>query len=271
MTTNNIQFSNGTQLNSISLDRAIEIAPAIAADRPADYITNRYKFTSTKEVINMMQDLGYALTEVKQASTKIPLRRDFGAHIVQFQHPDLYIKATEGGVEARPQVVMINSHDGSRPISFEMGIFRLVCSNGLMIKSMDMGGFKERHTKLDFTALKNLINEKVETLPQAVNRINQFTSREMTAKERTEFAMNALRLRAGEEKVAETYELNSILSPRRDADQGTNLWKVFNTVQENLVRGGFQLNDRQARAITNPWADLDLNRELWSLAEAYVG
>lgn len=257
-------------INSISLDKALELAPAIAADRPADYITSRYKFTSTKEVINMMQDLGYVLTGAKQAGTKIPLRHDFGAHIVQFQHPDLYIKDNEGHVEARPQIVMVNSHDGSRPISFDMGLFRLVCSNGLIRKSHDMGGFKERHTKLDMAALKSLISEKLDSLPKTIEQINGWSQRLMTAEEMRQFALDAIKLRAGEEKEASPYELNSVLNTRREADQGNSLWKVFNTVQENLTKGGFQMNERQVRAITNPWADMTLNQGIWQLAEQYA-
>ena len=44
-----------------------------------------------------------------------------------------------------------------------------------------------------------------------------------------------------------------------------------NILQENIIKGGFQLNDRQARAITNPVEDLNLNQGLWQLAEAYAG
>jgi hypothetical protein len=40
-------------------------------------------------------------------------------------------------------------------------------------------------------------------------------------------------------------------------------------VQENLIKGGFQINERQARPITNPWQDLQLNQSLWTLAEKF--
>ena len=269
MNNNQLNYSKD-YINSISLETALQMAPAIGADRPADYITSRYKFTSTKEVINMMQDLGYVLTGAKQAGTKIDLRKDFGAHIVQFQHPDLYIKANDGSVEARPQIVMVNSHDGSRPISFDMGLFRLVCSNGLVRKSHDMGGFKERHTKLTFSALKDLISEKLDSLPKTIEQINGWASRAMTSEEIRNFATDAIKLRAGEEKLPEQYEINSILATRRSADEGNSLWQVFNTVQENLTKGGFQMADRQARAITNPWADMTLNQGIWQLAEQYA-
>jgi hypothetical protein len=271
MTNNSTSFvSKNGAITSITLDRAIEMAPAIAADRPADYISKRYNFTSTKDTISMMQDMGYLLTSAKQSNTKIALRNDYGAHIVTFQHPDLYIKDQDGNVEARPQVILSNSHDGSRPISFDMGVFRLVCSNGLMVKSQDLGSFKERHTKLNFDKVKQLVEEKIGSLPSTINTINSWVSREMSAKERQSFAEQALRLRVGEERQLEQYEINSLLDPKRSQDQGTNLWKVFNVCQENLTKGGFRMQDRQARAVTNPWADLTLNQGIWQIAESFA-
>lgn len=262
-------------LTGISLETAIQRAPAIAATKaaPPPYTggpRSKYKFAPSTELIGHMQDLGYILTDAKQSTTKDPIRKEFGAHMMMFQHPDLYIKAQDGGVEARPQIVMINSHDGTRHHTMEMGIFRLICSNGLMVKSMDMGSFKERHSKLTIDDVKARIDERTGALPLVMERINSMASRDMSAAERKAFATAALALRLGEDRLAEDHEIYSLLSPKRTADEGTDLWRVYNTVQENLVRGGFSVGERSARAITNPWVDLQLNNGLWSLAQDLV-
>lgn len=258
-------------LTGISMEVAKDKAPAIFATKPADYINQKlYKFTPTTEIINYMKDMGYILTDAKQSKTKIPLRNNYGTHIVSFQHPEIFVKDNEGGIEARPTIVLLNSHDGSRPIQFEMGLFRLVCSNGLMVKSMDMGSFKERHTKYTFDQVKQLIASKIDTLPKVVEKINDWNGLEMTPKQRHAFAQQALQIRAGEERLAEDYEIHSILSPKRKADEGTTLWNCYNVVQENLIRGGFQLNNRTARGITNPVQDMKLNMDLWKLAEEFA-
>ena len=255
----------------MELKRAKELAPAIFATEPASYINlNRYKFTPTTDIINHMDTLGWKLTNAKQSKTKVPLRQNFGVHITEFQHPDLYIKNSEGRVEARPTVVLLNSHDGSRPINFEMGLFRLVCSNGLMVKDKDFGGFKERHTKYTLQEVQNMIEQKMLGLNSTVEKINRWSGIEMSAKDRRAFAIDALALRLGEEKVAEDYEIMEILSPRRDADAPNTLWHTFNRVQENIIRGGYQMNNRTARPITNPIQDMVLNQGLWSLADKYA-
>jgi hypothetical protein len=262
-------FKNNV-INSLSLETAAQYAPAIMADKPADYITGRYIFTPTKEVISQMQDMGYILTGARQASTKSDLRKYHGNHTVTFQHPDLYIKDNNGQVEARPQIVFMNSSDGSRPQSFDMGLFRLACANGLVTKSEDLGSFKERHTKLTFQGLMDLISEKVSGLNKVVSKINDWNGIEMSASDRRKFAQDALALRVGEERKIEDYEIMSVLESRRPEDDANNLWTVFNRVQENLIKGGFQLNERQARPVTNLIADMQLNKGIWTLAESFA-
>jgi hypothetical protein len=262
---------NLNNITSISLDAAKSIAPAIFATSPAPTIKSpKYQFTPTFEVIEHMQDMGYVLTGVKQSKSNVELRKNWGIHITRFQHPDLYIKDPQGMIEARPEVVLINSHDGTRPIQFEMGLFRLVCENGLVIKSQDLGSFRERHTKLNFQEVKNLMDQKVSGLQEVVGKISQWNMKEMTDKQRFNFAMDALALRIGTDRQAEQYEIMDILTAKRKVDEQPTLWHTFNTVQENLIKGGFQLNNRQARAINNPVEDFNINQGLWQLADSYL-
>ena len=261
---------NLNNITSISLDTAKELAPAIFATSPAPTIKSpKYQFTPTFEVIDHMQNMGYVLTGVRQSNSNVELRKNWGIHITRFQHPDLYIKNPQGAIEARPEVVLINSHDGTRPIQFEMGLFRLVCENGLVIKDRDMGSFRERHTKMNFQEVKNLIDEKVSGLQGIVNTISKWNMVEMTDKQRYQFAVEALALRLSDDRQPEQYEVMDLLSAKRKVDEQPTLWHTYNTVQENMIKGGFQLNNRQARAIKNPIEDFNINQGLWSLASAY--
>jgi hypothetical protein len=151
-----------------------------------------------------------------------------------------------------------------------MGLFRLVCSNGLVIKSQDLGSFRERHTKFNFQEVKNLMDMKIETLPNVTNKISQWNMIEMTSTQRYNFASEAISLRLQEDRKPEQYEIMEILSPKRDVDQAPTLWHTYNAVQENLIKGGFQMNNRSARAIVNPIEDFNINQALWTLADSFV-
>jgi hypothetical protein len=253
------------------MSRAKEIAPAIFATEPAHYInTKRYNFVPTTEIIEKMEDNGWVLTEARQSKSKSDLRNNYGVHMIKFQNPEIEISDGSGGVEGRPTMVFLNSHDGTRPLQAELGIFRLVCSNGLMIKSQDLGGFRERHTRLTNDGVKQLLGEKLELAETAVKKINQWSDVTMKAIDMRKFATDALLLRLNEERQPEEHEIFGILESRRSADNGNNLWHVYNRVQENLIKGGFNIGERQARAITNPIADMVLNQGLWQLAEQYA-
>jgi len=257
--------------NTITLDQAIAAAPAIAASHPHPRIKSpKYAFTNTVEIVDSLDRLGFKLTSARQSKSKSPQGMEYGTHIVRFGNPELYIKNSEGKIEGRPEVVLINDHAGNRPVQFEMGIFRLVCSNGLVIKSQDFGTFRERHTKYDFDTIKRMISEKVGGMKEVVNKISSWNSRLMSDKERFQFAVEALALRMGSDRQPENYEIYEILNPKRDADKGASLWNTFNVVQENLIKGGFEMNNRVARAITNPTQDIKINQDLWQLAEAYA-
>jgi hypothetical protein len=93
---------------------------------------------------------------------------------------------------------------------------------------------------------------------------------ELTDKQRFNFAVEALALRMNTDRQPEQYEIMDILNPKRKADEGNSLWHTYNVLQENMIKGGFQLNNRQARAINNPIEDFNLNQGLWQLADTYV-
>jgi hypothetical protein len=67
-------------------------------------------------------------------------------------------------------------------------------------------------------------------------------------------------------------EVRQLLHARRPADDGPTLWKIFQRVQENVVRGGSsaignrrqQVTTREVRGIDG---NIQLNRALWSLTE----
>jgi len=102
-----------------------------------------------------------------------------------------------------------------------------------------------------------------------VSKISQWNMVEMNDKQRYQFAVEALALRLSSDRQPEQYEVLDMLSPKRKADEGNTLWKTYNILQENLIKGGFQLNNRQARAIKNPIEDFTLNQDLWQLADTY--
>jgi hypothetical protein len=165
-----------------------------------------------------------------------------------------------------------NSHDGKNAFTFKAGLFRLVCSNGLVIADEQFGEMKIRHMGYDFEALQSLITEMVEKLPLTVESMNRFKNKQLSEDQKQKFALEALGLRFDTDN--KTFNVSEFLTPTRKEDEGSDLWSVFNVIQEKLVHGMVDYRagskQRKARRIKNFQQDVKLNSELYELALAYA-
>jgi hypothetical protein len=165
---------------------------------------------------------------------------------------------------------MINNHFGTFPFDCQTGIYRLVCENRLMVKEKAMDGFRNRHTKYNLQEVKDLVDSKVDGMVKVTDCITNWSMREMTPTERFTFAAEALALRTTVDRKPNMEEMAEILTPRRSADKGNDLYRTFNVVQENIIKGGYEFNERKVRAITNPLLDVQLNQQLCEMDSAYA-
>jgi len=69
-------------------------------------------------------------------------------------------------------------------------------------------------------------------------------------------------------------DLDELLTPTRVEDKGSDLWSVFNVIQEKLVHGMFSYDygtkTRKARKIKNFKQDMVVNEKLYELALEYA-
>ena len=111
----------------------------------------------------------------------------------------------------------------------------------------------------------------------ASDSIHSMKSVQLSAVQQLEFADAAWQLIKPDNAVQ--FEVRSLLKARRAGDVGTDLWTVFNRLQESLIRGGFQYTSVNSnnvvrtvgrRAVKSIDAQVKLNRALWNIAEQYI-
>lgn len=263
------------KLETLSPEQIKERAPQVYTDKPYDQVSDKYVFLSTHRIVDDMAKLGWQVSDAKTMRTKNPIQKKYGKHMVVFYNPDIFIKDDEGGIEAYPQILITNNHRGWGQFRFEMGIFRLICSNGLVIKEKDLGDFKLRHFGYSFDELKRLVDQAVEALPKVVERINVFSQTIMSPDEQRSFAYKAIQVRFGEERLVDDYEINQVLMSARPQDEGSSLWVTLNRVQEHLIHGGFTMvsadkKERKVRKIVNMQANVELNQKIWEVAAEFA-
>jgi hypothetical protein len=161
---------------------------------------------------------------------------------------------------------LTNSHDGKAAFNFRVGIFRLVCSNGLVVSDADFNNVSIRHMNYTFESLQAKVNEVIEKLPGLVQKINLFKSTKLTENQMVEFASKAAILRTKARVNA-----MELLEVTRNEDQGNDLWAVFNRVQEKILGGSFRSGKRKSRSVTSFQKDIEINEQLFELAGSYLG
>jgi len=103
------------------------------------------------------------------------------------------------------------------------------------------------------------------------SKVAEYQALTLNLDQQKEYAEMAIGLRWDkDEKGLYPVDPSQLLKQRRSADEGNSLWKIFNKVQENLVKGGQRPTGRlgrRTRKVTSAIADHKLNRDLWNLTE----
>jgi hypothetical protein len=245
-----------------SLENIKVIAPSVFTTEKASHLSDKYVQTPTSRVVEDLMNLGWKVTKVQEVRSR--KYKGFQKHLVVFRNPDIMIKG-ENGDDSFPQILLTNSHDGKAAFNFRVGIFRLVCSNGLVVSDADFNNVSIRHINYTFESLQVKINEIISKLPGLVNKINTFKAKTLTEVEMNDFAAKASQLR-----TKKTVNIMDVLTPTRTADQGNDLWVVFNRVQEKILGGSYTSGGRKARSVKNFQKDIQLNEQLFELAESYL-
>lgn len=235
-------------------------------------VSDKYVHIPTSQVIEDIMKLNWQpimAQEVKSRNAK----KGFQKHLIKFINYDLI----SDNAEEHPELLLTNSHDGSNSFKLDVGIFRLVCSNGLVIKSKDFGSLRVRHMGYEFKELELTINEMMVRVPSYIDQIEKMKAKELKRTHMLEFAKRAALLRftnVKEETIGEIIDMEEFVKAVRTEDEGDKLWNIFNRIQEKVIQGtfGYKLSnkERKARPVKGFVQQLKLNQEMWELADAYI-
>ncbi len=272
-----VMLSFGKGLDGyLTKDQIRNSSPLVFADAPTNPdVSDRYLFVNTETIIDDLEKLGWLPVQAAQRKSRKQGGTIFSKHMVAFQNPDIKITSADGD-DAYPRILLTNSHDGMQAFKFSVGIFRLVCSNGLVVADEQFSDFKIKHKGYTFGELRNVVRQAVEDLPNRVQVMNDMKNRILTEDEKRKMALDAMLIRAGVKELQYDEEtITDILDPKRDADKGDDLWRVFNVIQEKITQGDFHAaltgaKVRKVRKIKSFEKDMKVNKELFKLATALV-
>jgi hypothetical protein len=234
----------------------------------------KYTHLPTSKVIEYMQEADFLPVHAVETKARKADKRGFQKHMIRFRHQGL--TALVG--DSLPEIVVINSHDGSTGLQLWSGIFRMVCANGLVVASETYGKVSLPHRGDLQGKVIDASYKVIENANKALVGVQEWSKIDMSRMDQLDFAAAALVTRYDDLKAAPV-QPHEILKVNRSEDQGSDLWTTFNVVQENLIRGGIstvkQLDNgrygvRSVRPVRGVGRNVDLNADLWRLADSYA-
>jgi hypothetical protein len=248
--------------------------PAVFAPERHSSRSERYTYIPTLELVAGLRRGGLVPFEVRQGGSKSEEKRGYTKHMLRLRMQGATaLAAGLGGLI--PEVVLLNSHDGTSSYVMEGGLMRVLCTNGLMTGERLVEGVKVPHRGDVIGDVIEGAYRVLEQLPVAIEAASTMSQVKLNNTERLAFATAAASLRW--EPEAAQPEPAALLAPRRAGDAGSDLWATFNAVQENLIRGNLgyvsrdqqnRLQHRTTRQVRSIDGDRGINRALWILAEA---
>ncbi|MGA8122490.1 DUF932 domain-containing protein [Rouxiella badensis] len=244
-------------------DELAQFVPSVFSEDKHASRSERYTYIPTISLLDNLRKEGFQPFFACQTRVRNDDKRDHTKHMLRLRR--------EGQITGKevPEIILLNSHDGSSSYQMIPGMFRFVCCNGMVcgtrfgeVRVPHKGDVVERVIEGAYEVLN--VFERVEEQREAMQCLN------LSAAARQAFAHEALNYRYGEEHHPVTE--SQLLVARRWEDRQNDLWTTYQRVQENLIKGGLtgvstKGNRVATRAVKGIDGDIKLNRALWVMAE----
>jgi hypothetical protein len=252
-----------------TIDKALAFAPSLSAQyRQTQRIKTKENYIETADVLIDLSKNGWIVEGVCENLNKKD--RKVEMHYAKLYHPDLAMKNDKGHIECVSNIYISNSCNGKNPMKFDFGMYRQVCSNGLMrFDGQSVGSIS--HSEKGAKQYQTIMGRIDELAMENVNKFDSLKNKELSPEQIRRFTNDAFSIRfskADEERINQS-QLTEIHRPE---DQGNTLWSVFNRVQENLTKPSMlvDVDGKVIGGVNNIKQDFQINQDLFRLVESYA-
>ena len=240
-----------------------KVVPAAFAEEPANHVSDRYSFISSRDIISRLEDRGFVPVKAHQ-STRVWDQRHT-THMITFEDPK-FGHFDVGDVA--PQIILFNNHAAARRATLRAGLWRKVCSNGLVISA---GQFQAEFSYIHKDGNAFNFDEEfmrvINQLEHITDDLHKWMNIKLNFVQQQDFASKAVLVKNQNDPYwSKHFDAHEFLARRRDDDRKDDLWTVFNVVQENIIKGGVQGPNRITKPITQVTEVQRINEALWQLA-----
>lgn len=210
-------------------------------------------YIPTLDVVTKLQNEGWHINGVAEQRSK---NRKITNNYVQLQHSDFAIKNKQGKDEAFTSITLSNSCSGAQPLQMSLGMFRQVCTNGLVAYDQHAESQNIKHIEINYRDLDRFVTTMNSKANKLLTEVNEMKQKGLSIEDMRKLAREAARLRYTN---LDEINIDDLFAVSRIEDESNDLWTVFNRIQENLTHD-----------ISNMKEDIKLNQRLFTLAETFA-
>lgn len=202
-------------------------------------LSDKYNFLPTTEILKPLEDNGFSVRYTHQGRSANPYS---AKHLIAM------VDKSKQFLDSYPEIVVINSHNGQSSLQLRAGIFRTLCSNGLIIGTEIVKPVSIPHIGID-----NRLDKVIEFVKdfqsntwRMIDLMDNWNRFDLDMKDQITIVR-----RINDQRMLKNMPIVSInaLNPSLDCDQNNDLWTVYNRLQHNIINGACRYN----KAGSNKW------------------
>lgn len=228
-----------------TLDYSVETIPLLTPDGQASgwlgnrrtdtkqvlgVCTERYSLVQNKPLIETVEN-AFADNGLGNFDRKSYVMRDGARVYVQYDFKNQLTKLPKVGDDIGMRLTLHNSFDRSCRVSFEMGMLRLVCTNGMKTLGDEYSITQKHSDNLDMAKLVDVIKGSIQGFNKGTEVFARLAERSIANDEGNVILDNLTKRKVIAERNVDKIKI-LWNGPKRPEDKARNLWNLYNAITE---------------------------------------
>lgn len=252
---------------TLTVDELRRRTPAVFAAQASERTKPTYRFINTASVLEALLDAGFEPSAARQTRQRSGFDPSHARHMIRLRS----VRESITLLDCIPEICLINAHDGTSAYQLLAGLYRPLCTNGLLCRMGDFAIIRIPHRA---NIIADVVAGALQIAAQFASigaQVSAMAERILSDQEQVEFAKVAYAIRWASTETRPAFLPSKMLEIRRAADAPSSLWHTFNRLQESAMTGGVLYHTRtqrlmRTRGIRNIREDVRINTALWQAA-----
>ena len=192
--------------------------------------TERYTLVQNSSLIETVET-AFADNKLGDFTRKAHVVRDGARVYVQYDFKNQLVKLPKVGDDLGLRLILNNSFDRSCRVSFEMGILRLVCTNGLKTLQEEFSLTQKHSDKLDVSRLVDVVAGAVEGFKESTKLFTRLADRPVKHEQGYAILDNLTKAKVIADRNVDKVKI-IWNDPSHREDKSRNLWSLYNAVTQ---------------------------------------